>query len=174
MKRMLWRVSLVALVSASLACSLINSVTGGGDANLTSASDLWSDVPRMDGLTPSQMDMPLYAKVLMRTMMKQILGGGTDSGDWIVFTTDQTPEDITAFYTNERMAENGWEPSDNSTCLNGSAQGLAQVGAFCVFQKQNDTKYTGLMIIAAQDEKAKQTNVIFIRVQVVQTPTPGQ
>ncbi len=173
MKRMLWRVSLVALLSASLACNLISSVTGG-DANLTTSTDLWSDVPRMDGLTKSDMDMPLYAKVLMRTVMNQVLGGGTGSGDWIVFTTAQTPEDITAFYTNEKMAENGWEASDTSTCVNGSAQGLTEVGAFCVFQKRAETKYTGLMIIAAQDAKTKQTNVIFIRVENLQTPTPAQ
>lgn len=174
MKRMLGRVGLVALLSASLACNLIssvtNSVTGGG--TMTGVSDLWSDVPRMDGLTKSDLDFPLYAKVLMRTMMKQILGGGTDSGDWIVFTTDKTPEDVTAFYTNDLMAENGWEASDTSTCLNGSAAGVTQVGAFCVFQKQTDAKYTGLMIIAGQDEKSKQTNVFFVRVEVVQTPTP--
>ncbi len=97
----------LVLALASLGCGLIDRVAGGETA-FTNASELWSDVPRMEGLTPSEMEMPLYVKLLIRTAMSQILAGGTGGADWIVFSTDKTSEDVQGFYTNERMAQNGW------------------------------------------------------------------
>jgi hypothetical protein len=162
----------VALVVATLACAVTNPLTRGAD-NLSKTNDLWDDVPRMEGLEASDIDMPLYAKVLIQTTMSKVLSGGTGTGDWIIFSTSKTPDDLKAFYTNDLMAENGWDPSDNSTCIEGSAQGLTDAGIFCVFQKDEGTHYTGLMIIGGEDASNKKMNVIFIRVEADQTPTPG-
>jgi hypothetical protein len=164
--------SLLILVLTALSCSLPAQLLGDA-ANLAKTTELWGDVPRMDGLEASDMDLPLYAKVLVQTVMSKVLSGGTGSGDWIVFTTDKTPEDLTAFYTNDRMAENGWEASDTSTCVEGSAQGLTEAGVFCVFQKREGNHYTGLMIIGGEDAQAEKTNIIFIRVEAEETPEPG-
>ncbi len=163
----------LVLALASLGCGLIDRVAGGETA-FTNASELWSDVPRMEGLTPSEMEMPLYVKLLMRTAMSQILAGGTGGADWIVFSTDKTSEDVQGFYTNERMAQNGWIASENSTCLSGSEQGMPQVGLFCVFLKQTEDRQTGLMVIASPNEEAKNTTVVFIRVENQATPGPSQ
>lgn len=162
---------LVALLILSvLSCSLPTQILG--DAGLVKTTDLWDDVPRMDGLELADMDLPVYARVLVQTVMKQVLTG-SGTGDWIIFTTDKTPEDLTAFYTNELMAENGWEASDTSTCVEGSAQGLTEAGVFCVFQKRAGSQYTGLMIIGGEEASTQKTNIIFIRVEAEETPEPG-
>jgi hypothetical protein len=163
---------LVALALAVLACGLPAGLIGNG--NLAKTNDLWDDVPRMDGLEASDLDLPLYAKVLVQTVLSKAMTEGKGSGDWIVFTTDKTPADLKAFYTNELMAENGWEASDTSTCVEGSAQGVTEAGIWCVFQKTVDNRYTGLMIIGGEDKDTKKTNIIFIRVEADQTPEPTQ
>lgn len=161
-----------ALALSTIACGLIDQAIGG-NTQLTTVSQLWSDVPRMDGLEPSQMEMPFYGKVLMRTFMNQVLGEGKDTGDWIVFSTSKTPADIKNFYTPQLMTANGWDPSDNSTCLSGKDQGVDQVGIFCVFQKTESDKTTGLMIIAGQNsEDNSKLDVLFVRVQNLGTPSP--
>ena len=155
-----------AVVMVATACS-IPKVLKGGDANLKTASELWSDVPRMDGLTQSQLEMPLYIKLLMRTSLDQVVGrGGKDTGDWIVFETTRTAADIKNFYSSDRMAGAGWDRTDKSTCLSGSDQGISQVMLFCVFGKHVGDKDIGLMIVTAQDEGTKKTNVFFVRIEV--------
>jgi hypothetical protein len=156
---------------ASIACGAIDTITGS-ETDLQTVSQLWSDVPRMDGLTPSDIEMPAFIKLLMRTVMSQVLAGGTGGGDWIAFNTDHSPDDVGAFYTNERMAGEGWLSSDNSTCLSGGDQGIAEVGLFCAFVKEEGGRQIGLMIIASPVEETQQTSVVFIRVENQATATP--
>ena len=174
---------LVLLMLATLACGILNSAVNkavGGDNNLQVASSLWSDVPKMDGLQPSQMDMPLPIKLLMNTILGNLgrlnpQGQDQTTGaiDWIVFTTDKTPDDVQAFYTNERMTASGWDDAgQDTTCVSGSESGFAQVGVFCVFAKQAEN--IDLAIIAAADEQTKQTDVFFLRLQSNPTAVPQQ
>ena len=161
----------VLMVSlAALACALPAGLGGGG---LKQTAELWGDVPRMEGLQASDKDLPLFIKTIVRTSVAGLLSGGSGEGDWILFTTDQSIDDLEAYYTNERMAEAGWEASDSSTCATGSAQGVAEVGLLCVFQKQEASTYTGLMLLAIEDESTQQVNVIFVRIEGEQTPTPA-
>jgi hypothetical protein len=51
----------VALLIATSSCRVINTLTGN-DPNLKKVGDLWSDVPRMDGLTSSEADMPVFVR----------------------------------------------------------------------------------------------------------------
>ena len=91
-------------MDASIAVAVRDvDLAGGGDGNFKTVTQLWSDVPRMDGMTVSEIEMPLFAKLLMQTMMNQVLGGGTSSGDWIFFTIGKTPDDVKGFYTTARM-----------------------------------------------------------------------
>jgi hypothetical protein len=174
MKNLRVPLSLLLLVLVTLACAVTDTVGGVAD-NLRGVTNLWDDVPRMEGLTASDKDLPLPVKLIIRTVLAQVIGGGGEgnSGDWILFTTDKTSDDVKAFYTNELMAEHGWENSDTSTCLDGSDQGVTQVGAVCVFQKQEGNEYTGLLILSMAAEEAGMTNVIFVRVEGEQTPSPG-
>jgi hypothetical protein len=169
--------------------TIVNKAVGG-DSNLKVISTLWSDVPPMDGLKASQMDMPLPVKLIMRTVMGNLgkLNGqgqdqSTGSVDWIVFTTDKTPQDVQNFYTNERMTANGWDASSDSTCFSGSAPAdtgtsvagtsVAGTAAICVFQKQKDGKQVQLAIIATHDDQNnQQTNIFFLRLEETPTPVP--
>ncbi len=189
MKRILAATFLTALVLAASACGVVNTLTGGavnqltgGDSgNMKTVAALWSDVPKMDGLTPSQMDMPLPIKLVMRTVIGNLgrlnqAGEDQTTGniDWIVFTSSKTAADVQNFYTNKRMTANGWEASDQSTCTNGSDAGITQAGVLCAFQKQQGDTQTELLVIAAQDDQTKQTNVFFLRLEVAGTPTPSK
>src|SRR5262249_42179828 len=133
--------------------------------------DLWSDVPKMDGLSPSQLEMPLFVKVLMRTTLNQIGSkDGKNKGDWIVLTTAKTHGDLKSFYTDERMAANGWDKMGKSPCLNEGNQGVPEVGLLCVFKRRNADKDIGLMIISAEDGQTHQLNVFFVRVEMPAEP----
>jgi len=161
------------IVAMTLVACIPNALKGGGDG-LTKTSELWSDVPRMDGLSPSQLEPPLFVKVLMRTALNEICGrGGQDKGDWIVFDSRKTPDDVRDFYNNHRMADNGWNKSDKSTCVSGSQFGASQVGMVCLFAKSAGGKDIGLMIIPAQADRAGQINVWFVRVEAAADSPPN-
>lgn len=171
-------VPLLAILACNPLGSVVDKVTGG-DGNMRTVSQLWSDVPRMDGMTPSDMDMPLPIKLVMRTVIgnlgllnKEGEDRTTGNIDWIVFTSAKTPTDVQNFYTNQRMKASGWEVSKESTCVSGSEQGMAQVGVLCGFVKQSGNQETGLLIIAAPDDQTKETDVFFLRLEVAGTPTP--
>jgi hypothetical protein len=172
---------LILALSLSLACGLISNLVGGG-SNYTATNQLWSDVPAMPGFTASQVsDIPLPIKLLLRTIignMGRLNPQGQDQStgniDWIAFNSSGTPTDVQNFYTPDRMTAAGWDPSDSSTCLSGSAQGTStsQVGDMCVFSKTQSSSQTYLAIIATQDQSTNQTTVFFLRLEQVVTPTP--
>jgi len=182
MNRKLWLGWIAALVLTTLACSVVDTTIGkliGGSDNMTVVSQLWSDMPRMDGLTPSQMDMPLPIKLAVRTIIgnlgrlnKEGEDKTTGNIDWIVFTSRQTPTDVMNFYTAARMKASGWETGDTSPCVSGSETGIPQMGALCVFQKTDNGQQTQLAVIATQDENTGQTNVFFLRLEEASTPVP--
>lgn len=157
------------LLLAVLSCGLIDKFTGGQD--MTRVNELWSDVPRMDGLASSDMELPLAVKIFMRTALNNLWRlnkTGEDKtpvqGDWVVFTTGGPPADVRNFYTNERMTSFGkWEASKNSTCLDGKDKGID--GVLCVFAKVADNKETQLAIIAMQDNTTNKTNVFYLRLE---------
>jgi hypothetical protein len=172
---------LTLVVLASMACGLLNNAVNqavGGGENYQTVSSLWSDVPPMDGLQPSQMDLPLPIKLLMRTVLGNLgrlnpQGQDQTTGniDWIVFTTAKSPMDVQNFYTNARMVAKGWDDAgQDSTCVSGSDSSSAQVGVVCVFQKQKENLQ--LAIIITEDTAAKQTDVFFLRLQANPTPIP--
>jgi hypothetical protein len=166
----------------SLACGLLDTVVNNAVDNndhFTRTTSLWSDVPQMDGLKPSELDsMPPFIKLALRVILGNLgklnpQGQDQTTGniDWVVFATDKTPDDVSSFYTNQRMVASGWDDAgQNSTCVSGSESGYSQIGVFCVFVKQKEN--TQLVLVAAQDEQSGQTNVFFLRLQTFVTPTP--
>ena len=182
MKRVGVGVIVFLALPVMLACGALNSVTDnvtGGDS-YKPAAQLWSDVPRMDGLTASELeDLPLPIKLLMRTVIGNLgrlnpegEDQTTGSIDWISFNSTGTTEDIRNFYTPELMAANGWDQTESSSCLTGSEQGIPQVGAFCVFGKEQNGIQSMLAIFATQDESTQQTSVFFLRLETAATPMP--
>jgi len=158
------------LLLSVMSCGLVDKFTTGGQ-QMTKVDELWSDVPRMDGLSHSDLELPLTIKILMRTALNNLWRlnkEGEDktpvSGDWIVFTSSGTPTDVQSFYTNSRMTSFGnWETSKQSTCLDGKDKGID--GTLCVFEKVADKKDIMLAIIAMKDDKSKQTNVFYLRLE---------
>jgi len=162
------------LALTSTSCRIIDTLTGK-DVNLKRVGDLWSDVPRMDGLATSDAEMPMFVKVLMRTALNNLYRlnkKGEDrtpsTGDWAVFSTTKSPDDVRNFYSNDRMTSFGhWDANQNSSCVNG---GDRFSGVGCVYKKTSGTHGTGLLIVAAQDQQKKQTNIFFVRVETDDVP----
>ena len=136
-----------------VSCGLMDRFTGGGP-DMTRASELWSDVPRMDGLAHSDMELPLTIKLIMRTVLNNLWRLNKENedktpvnGDWIVFTLNGGPTEVQNFYTNARMTSFGnWEATKESTCLDGKDKGID--GVLCVFEKVANKKDIMLAIIA--------------------------
>jgi len=170
-KNALFGLSLTVVFFVVLSCGLINRFTTGGVENLQRAEDLWPDVPRMDGLEHSDLEMPFIVKLFMRTMLNNLYRLNKENedktpveGDWVVFSSSKLPADVQSFYTNERMTSFGqWEASKKSTCFDGSEKGFP--GIACVLEKIADGKQIELLILAGQDDKKKQTNVFYLRLE---------
>jgi hypothetical protein len=168
------RITTVAVFSifafAVVSCNLAGKLIDPGK-DVPRASELWSDVPRMDGLEPSDIEPPLAIKLIMRAVLNNLWRlnkEGEDktpvNGDWITFAHNGPPSDVKNYYTNERMTSFGnWEASKESTCVDGKDKGID--GVLCVFQKTADKKQIGLAIVAGQDAKTKQTTVFYLRLE---------
>lgn len=140
-------------------------ILGGSNAGTVDA--LWSDVPQMDGLVKAKLDLPLPTRLMIQSAFQGRV-------DFISFTTAKAPADVPAFYTKERMAATGWK-SDAGGCLgNTTGSTSTSQGAICLFNKKDAAKELGLAIIISQDEKTKQTQIFFARVDMTSaTPAPG-
>ena len=171
MKKINSAFAIILLALIVMSCSLVQRFMPGGNESLNRTPDLWPDVPKMDGLSPSDLEMPFMVKLFMRTMLNNLYRlnkEGEDKtpveGDWIVFSSSKPPADVQSFYTNERMTSFGkWEPSKNSTCFDGKDKGYP--GVVCVFEKLADGKQIELLILAGLDDKKKQTNIFYLRLE---------
>jgi hypothetical protein len=154
---------------STAANAVANQVVGSG---FRVVDQLWTDVPRMDGMTSAEQDVPIWVKLYVQTVLRA-MSGGEGSVDWIVFTTKKTPSDIEAYYTLDRMGSQGWDTQGQDTaCLSGSEQGVSEAGLICVFEKQGSNKQDLLAIMAGTDTTTNQTDIFFLRLTAKVTPTP--
>lgn len=171
MKKISSSLGIILLMLAVMSCGLINRFTSAGVENLQRANDLWPDVPRMDGLEHSDLELPLTVKLIMRAALNNLWRlnkEGEDKtpveGDWVVYSTRSLPADVESFYTNSRMTSFGnWDVSGKSTCIDGKDKGWQ--GIVCGYQKKDNGKDIMLLIVAGEDEKTKQTNVFYLRLE---------
>lgn len=141
-----------------------SKVVGGG--NVTTASSMWPDVPVMDGMKKGDISLPLPAKLAIQAYLN---ANGKSGGamDFISFTTDQTPEAVTAFYTVDKMKAAGWNDTDTPGCVSGQGQdSSASSGGICFFAKKtaDSNKGTLLAIFVTKENQTGATQVFFMRV----------
>ena len=171
MKPLTPKALMFVLVLCAVACGLIDKLSGGD--RMKAVPELWGDVPRMEGATKSEGEMPAWLRLLVRPVLNTMMRGvndGKDAGNWdVVFFTaaGKTPKDVKDFYTPERMTAQGWERKGDTTCLNLSGDRAV----LCAFTKRANNKDVGLAIIAARDEQGKETSLFFLRNEA--TPAPA-
>jgi len=168
-------VSLLAL--SSLACSLSGLIpgVGGSSGSATTVTDLWPDVPKMDGITVIKADMPIEFQIAVQAFFAAA-SSNQGSINFIAYTTDKTPADVEAYYSADRMKSAGWDANDQSGCIadTSSTTPSAQTG-ICFFGKTNkDNTGTLLAIVPSVDSTTKKTDIFFARIDVkdISTPTP--
>jgi hypothetical protein len=151
---------LVGALIFTCACGMVSSLLGGKSAG--TVSDLWADVPRMDGMTKTDMEMPLAARLAMQAFAQGRM-------DFIAYTTDATPQGVLDFYTTERMSGQGWDTQEGTGCF-GDAE-TAEEGTVCIYTKTADSKNEVLGIVAAKDAETGKTAIFFARVDVTEEAT---
>ncbi|HTX80444.1 MAG TPA: hypothetical protein VMC62_12275 [Longilinea sp.] len=172
MNRKLIPVAVLFIALTTLACGLssVSNLVGG---NASSVSSMWSDVPVMNGLSKSDLNLPLEAKVLIQGYIAAA-SQGQGNIDFIAYTTGQTSADVTDYYTVDRMTQAGWAGSDQPGCTSydmgtsTSDSSSNTNGALCFFAKdEGNNKGALLAILATPDsDKAGQTDVFFARIEV--------
>lgn len=153
--------ALILFLAVALSCKLAETLTG--DPKAGTVSTLWPDVPPLAGATKADLEIPLAARLAIRAMMQGKI-------NFIAFTTDQSAQDVQNFYSKERMTAVGWTPSEKG-CVSDSEDEESH-GAVCLFKRKTGTKEEGLAIVLAQDEKTKQTEIFYVRIDLTQ-PTPS-
>ncbi|MBA3768876.1 MAG: hypothetical protein H0W99_18225 [Acidobacteria bacterium] len=143
---------------------MIETLTGDGKAG--TVDSLWPDVPPIEGATKADLAIPLGARLMIRAAMQGKI-------NFIAFTTDKSVQEIQDFYTRERMKSAGWTASEKG-CVSDTEEKKSQ-GAACFFNRRDESKKEGLAIVLAQDEKSKQTDIFYVRVDLTEssaTPSP--
>jgi hypothetical protein len=165
MKRKTIAVLLSVAMVLTLGCGALNILGGGSSGTV---SGLWSDVPPFTGASKANLDLPLGAKIAVQAMFQGQL-------QFIAYTTGSSAQDVQNFYTADRMKATGWDSDSSAGCMGGatdSSSSTQGAGAFCVFGKKDNGKDTGLVVIVAQDDKTKQTQIFYVRIDLTPTPTP--
>lgn len=153
--------ALVIVLAVGLSCRLAERFTG--DPKAGTVSSLWPDVPPLPGATKADLEIPLGARLAIRAMMQGKI-------NFIAFTTEQTAQEVQTFYSSERMKAAGWTPSEKG-CI-GDTEDKDNHGAVCLFKRKDGKMEEGLAIVLAQDEKAKNTEIFYARIDLTQ-PTPS-
>jgi len=158
---------LAVTMFATMGCGMVQGLLGMGGGSTT--RELWSDVPKMDGMTQaSDLNLPLAANLAIQAMFQ-------GSIDYVAFRTTNTPANIQAFYSNDRMSQAGWS-GEGMGCVGDGSNGVAGQGAVCFFEKKSDTTHDGLALVVAPDEAITgQSQVFFARINLKkldQTPQP--
>lgn len=171
MKMRWFTLSLFVAVLATLGCGLIDSVVNKVAPSGNVAADLWPDVPRLEGMTKTDIEMPLPLRLIAQAATQGIMteaGDSSGSMEFVAFTTDKSPTDVSAFYTAEQMQGAGWNGKDMPGCTTSTDtsnnEAPSDVGVMCLFAKEEGDKGTLLVILATQDDKSKQTQLFFTRI----------
>lgn len=154
----------MAMLSLATGCGMAESLVGTITASSGpgTVSDLWSDVPRMDGMDKADIGLPLAAQVAFKAMTH-------GEFQFIAYTTDAAPQAVVDFYSDDRMQAAGWSAQDAGGCSTSTNS-----SSICAFGQGAGPKQDLLLIFTSQDSSSKQTDVFFARVYSSPTPTPAK
>ena len=150
--------ALFLMFGAVVSCKLSERLMG--DKNAGTVSNLWPDVPPFAGASKTDMEIPLGARLLIRTMFQGKI-------NFISFRTDKPAQEVKDFYSKDRMKAAGWT-ADEKGCT-GDTEDTKNHGAICLYEKKDAGKDEGLAIIVAQDEKLPDTNIFYARIDLTDT-----
>lgn len=157
-------VALLLLLGVVVSCRMVESLTGSEKAG--TVNNLWPDVPPFAGATKADLALPLGARLVMRAAMQGKVS-------FIAFTTPASAQEVKDFYGPDLMKPAGWKPNEKG-CV-GDTEDEKSQGAVCFFQRQDGAKKEGLAIIVAEDEKTKQTNIFYARIDLTDSqPSPAK
>jgi hypothetical protein len=166
-------VLMAVLILLSLACGLPNNLSGlVGGGQTSPIEQIWPDVPIMEGLVKSQLDLPLPAQLAIQSYIKSSSQGDA-ALNFISYTSKKKATDIVNFYNLDKMIPFGWTLKDQPGCQAGSSSDSTSSAGVCFFGKEN-TDHSGsfLVIFIAGDSKTNETSVFFIRADIKNMPTP--
>jgi hypothetical protein len=156
-----------AVLLLTLACGPLGNlgdVVTGGEAG--TASSLWSDVPPYAGADKVDLEMPLVMRLAVEAASKAVMSEAGDAAgnlEFIAYTTNDAPEDVQAFYSNERMAAQGWSEDEAPGCTAFAAGEEELGGGMCVFGKKGARQDSALFIVIGTEEDG-QTSVFYVRI----------
>jgi len=150
--------ALALIFGVAISCRLSERLAG--DKNAGTVSQLWPDVPPLEGATKADLEIPLGVRLMIRTMAQGKV-------NYISFRTSKTAQEVKDFYSNDRMKAAGWLANDKG-CV-GDTEDTKNHGAMCLFSRKDKGKEEALAIIVAQDEKLPETNIFYARVDATQT-----
>ena len=153
--------ALFLLLSVVVSCRMVESLTGGEKAG--TVNNLWSDVPPFAGATKADLQIPLGARLALRVAMQGKI-------NFIAFTTTKSAQDVKDFYTADLMKAAGWTANEKG-CI-GDTEDQKSQGVVCLFQRKDGNKTEGLAIITTEDQKTKQTDIFYARIDMTE-PSPS-
>jgi hypothetical protein len=149
--------ALALIFGMAVSCRLSERLAG--DKNAGTVSQLWPDVPPLEGATKADLEIPLGVRLMIRTMAQGKV-------NFISFRTSKTAQEVKDFYSNDRMKAAGWLANDKG-CM-GDTEDTKNHGAMCLFSRKDQGKDEALAIIVAQDEKLPETNIFYARIDTTQ------
>lgn len=166
-------IGFILLVFSSMACSLSGLIPGTSSGGGGTVSDLWPDVPKMDGMTPLKEDLPLEARVMVQTFFATA-SDNQGTLNFIAYSTSNSITDVVNFYSVDRMQSAGWNSTEQLGCTADTSSSSNQSG-FCMFAKEMGNNSGALLaIIPSMDSTTKKTTIFFARVDIknLKTATP--
>lgn len=154
-------VALLLVFGVIVSCRMVESLTGGEKAG--TVSTLWPDVPPFPEATKADIAIPLGVRLMLRAATQGKV-------NFISFTTAKSAQEVKDFYKVDLMKSAGWTPGQKG-CV-GDTEDQKNQGAACFFQRQDGAKKEGLAIIVAEDQKTKQTNIFYARIDLTE-PSPS-
>ncbi len=154
------------MLLAALACSPLGNLgdrVSGSQAG--TAASLWPDVPPFPGADKVDLEMPVVIRLAVEAASKAIMSEAGDAAgnlEFIAFTTNDSTDDVQAFYTNERMAAEGWTGEDAPGCGAATA-GNEEIGGMCVFAKRGAQRDSALFIVVV-GEDSRDSSIFYIRI----------